>query len=86
MALTFNIGECPICRGYGLLEILYNFDENSCSIMCDNCLTEWNKPEDALKNFNGFRKSYQKVEARGATREDIEEVGWEKYVVNWLNI
>ena len=47
--------------------------------MCEECLAEWNNPEDALKNVNGFRKSYTEAEARTATIEEIKEAGWEKW-------
>lgn len=49
--------------------------------MCDECLAEWKNPEDALKNANGFRKSYIEVEAKTATIEEIKEMGWEKYIL-----
>ena len=52
--------------------------------MCDECCAEWNTPEDALNNVNGFRKTYKEAEARNATREEIEEAGWAGYVVNWI--
>ena len=84
MVNSFNIGECPICRGRGRLEILYDFKNNMCCIMCDECCAEWNTPEDALNNVNGFRKTYKEAEARNATREEIEEAGWAGYVVNWI--
>ena len=79
---NYYVGKCPICGDYGMLEILYNFKENICSIMCDECLAEWNNPEDALKNVNGFRKSYKEAEARIATLEEIKEIGWEKYIIS----
>ena len=49
--------------------------------MCEECLAEWNNPEYALKNVNGFRKAYTEVEARTATIEEIKEAGWEKYIL-----
>jgi hypothetical protein len=78
---SYHIGKCPICGDYGMLEIIYNFKKKNCSIMCDECLAEWKNPEDALKNANGFRKSYIEVEAKTATIEEIKEMGWEKYIL-----
>jgi len=74
------IGICKVCN-YGMLEILYNFKIGKCSIMCDECLAEWNSPEEALDNINGFRKSYPKAEARRATLEEVANAKWEKYVI-----
>ena len=74
------IGVCKVCDA-GMLEIRYNFKKNFCKITCDECLAEWNNPEDALNNVNGFRKSYTEAEARVATIEEIREAGWEKYIM-----
>ena len=77
----YFIGNCPICRDYGMLEILFNFKEKKCSIMCEECWAEWNSPEDVFKSVKGFRKSYPEAEARTATIEEIRAAGWEKYIV-----
>ena len=77
----YYIGECPICDGYGMLEIIYNLKVKNCSIMCDECLAEWDNPENALKNINGCRESYKEVEARTATIKEITKAGWRKYVL-----
>lgn len=50
--------------------------------MCDECLAEWNNPEDALNKVNGFRKSYTEVEARAATIDEIREAGWKNLFLN----
>lgn len=73
------IGLCRVC-GYGMLEIISNIESEKCSVICDECLAEWDTPENALKNIGGFRKSYEKAEARTATMEEIEEAGWKKYI------
>ena len=82
----YFIGNCPVCCDYGMLEILFNFKKKKCSITCEECLAQWNNPEDALKGVNGFRKSYPEAEARTATIEEIREAGWEKYIVEERSI
>ena len=57
------IGICKVCN-YGMLEINFDIMKNDCSIMCDECFAEWNNPEDALRNVNGFRESYKMTQAR----------------------
>ena len=74
------IGVCKACN-YGMLEVQYNLKSKVCSIMCDECLAEWNTPNDALKKVNGFRKSYTEVESRTATMEEIKEIGWEIFIL-----
>jgi len=81
MENSIYIGNCPICREYGRLEVIIHVKTSDCSVMCEECLAEWNTPEDALKNVNGFRKSYQKAEARTATLEEVESAGWGKYII-----
>ena len=48
------IGICKVCQ-HGMLEIHFNFEKEVCSIACDECMAEWDTPENALKNVNGYR-------------------------------
>lgn len=79
MILPINIGVCKVCQ-YGMLEIIFNFQKQKCSIMCDECLAEWETPDNALQNVKGFRKSYEKFEARTATLEEVQQAGWENFI------
>ena len=74
------VGTCKVCK-YGMLEIHYNFKSNSYLVMCDECLAEWENPENALSNKNGCRKTYTEAEARIAGVEEIIEIGWGKYII-----
>lgn len=80
----YYIGQCKICSGYGELIVIYNTYQSKCSVMCDECLAEWNCPNDALCNINGYRKKYIKREARNATMSEICSVGWEKYIIGMI--
>jgi len=51
------------------------------SYRAHECLAEWKCPEDALKNVNGFRKSYKKAETRLATIDEIKNCGWDRYLL-----
>lgn len=81
MAKIYYIGQCPICCKYGKLEVDKDVTNNKFMVICEECLAEWNSPEDALKNVNGQRR-FIRGEVRGATLEEIEELGWEQYVVS----
>lgn len=82
--LPLHIGQCPICCDYGMLEIVFNFESKKCSIICEECLLEFDNPENALQKINGIRKSYENAVARIATIEEVIEAGWEKYITNLI--
>ena len=75
-----SIGNCPICREYGKLEVIINEKTHVCSVMCDECLAEWKTPEDAINNVNGLRELNSNNRVRTATMKEIVEQGWEKYI------
>lgn len=64
-----------------MLEVVINIKSNTCSVMCDECFAEWEIPEDARNNLNGFRDFDKDVRVRTATMEEIKKQGWEKYIV-----
>ena len=76
----YYVGECPICKNYGRMEVLFNFSSNKCSIMCDECTLEFDDLYDFLKNQNGYRKTYEKAEARTATLDEIKNSEWFPYL------
>lgn len=80
MEKTFYIGSCPICNEYGRLEIDRDTTSGQCIIICEECLAEWQNPEDALKNINGKRQVCKANVLRSATLEEIKEIGWEKFI------
>lgn len=82
MNSAFYIGQCPLCREYGRLEINKNISNNEYLVMCDECSAEWKSPQEALKNINGYRESIKEGVVRNATLEEIKDIGWEKFIVN----
>jgi len=81
MSKNKYIGECPVCNGCGMLEVVIDVDSLDCSIMCDECLAEWKTPDEALKNINGFRSDFTVKKVRIATIEEIRNAKWEKYII-----
>ncbi len=79
---SIYIGRCPICRGYGMLEIVINDANKTYSVMCDECFAEWKTPEYALDNRGGFRDSTPNVRVRAATIDEIKTQGWERFITN----
>lgn len=75
------IGKCPICKGYGMLEAVISEKNGNCSILCEECFTEWNNPEDALKNRNRYRDRSFKDRIRSASFDEVTKAGWNKYMV-----
>ncbi len=84
MNKIFYIGQCPICRGYGRLEVDKDISNNEYLIMCDECFAEWNSPQEALKNINGHRENIKKGLVRSATWQEIMSMGWEIFIDNSL--
>lgn len=80
MEEKFYVGQCPICREYGRLEINKDITNNEYVIMCEECLAEWKNPQDALKNVNGQRY-LKRGEIRSATFSEIKSLGWDKFMV-----
>ncbi|MDO5539037.1 MAG: hypothetical protein Q4F83_03030 [Eubacteriales bacterium] len=74
MEEIFYVGQCPICREYGRLEIDKDVTNNEYLIICEECLVEWKNPQDALKNINGWRR-FGKGEIRSATFNEIKSLG-----------
>jgi len=59
MSDPLYVGSCPICQGYGMLEIVVNTENNNCSVMCDECSVEWKTPENARNNIDAHREFNQ---------------------------
>ena len=81
MEYTYHVGECPVCKNYGRMEVIYNFESNRCSVICDECLLEFDTYADFLECKNGYRKSYETAKARSATFEEIVTSEWYPYIV-----
>lgn len=81
MGKIYYVGQCPICRKYGRLEIDKDITNNEYIVICEECLVEWKSPQDALGKENGQRR-IAKGEVRCATIEEIKCLGWDKFIVN----
>lgn len=81
MSENIYVGKCPICKGYGMLEVIVDTINKKFSVMCEECSAEWQNPDDALKNINGVREAFTGNKVRNATLEEIKTIGWEKYIV-----
>lgn len=73
----YNIGSCPLCK-QGYLEIVKEQETNVLFICCDECMGEWESPEDALLKRNGSRLKFGKVVE--PTFEEICSVNWQQYI------
>jgi hypothetical protein len=83
MEQSYYVGECPVCKGYGRMEVIFNYANEDCSIMCDDCSLEFSSVVDYLKNKNGYRLYYEENEAaaaRTATLEEIKDSEWYPYL------
>ncbi|MDE6781077.1 MAG: hypothetical protein K2J40_06430 [Ruminococcus sp.] len=77
--MTYHTGECPVCRGYGRMEIIYNFPTGKVSVMCEECGLEFDTADDYLNNKNGYRTFYNKLSqpaARDASEDEIKNSEW----------
>ena len=78
----YYIGQCPTCGKYGRLEIDKDIADNKYLIICEECLAEWDSPQDAIKNINGRRDSCHERRIRNASFDEIKDIGWDKFIVN----
>ncbi|MCM1506431.1 MAG: hypothetical protein NC177_04760 [Ruminococcus flavefaciens] len=79
MEQVYHVGECPLCRGYGRMEIIYNFKSGKCSVICEECELEFNTVYDYLNNKNGYRKFFNigdKPVSRTAFPDEIKNSEW----------
>ncbi|MBQ8967929.1 hypothetical protein [Ruminococcus sp.] len=51
-------GKCPVCR-VGLMELLYDENENICFAMCDECSVEFSSAK-ALAEVSGGKRVFYK--------------------------
>lgn len=86
MEQIYHIGECPMCRGYGRMELIYNFSSGKISAICEECDLEFDSISDYKNNTNGYRDyCYNAITApfaRLATLEEIECSEWYPFVVD----
>lgn len=86
MEWIYHIGECPVCRRYGRMELDLDISSGKISAICEECELEFDSVADYKKNTNGHRDLYNNgITApliRPATIEEIEDSEWYPYVID----
>lgn len=79
MEKIYHIDECPVCRGYGRMEVLFDVNKNKCFVMCEECDLEFASVKDYLK-MHGRRVYFQPNQKlpviRPATLDEIINTEW----------
>ena len=74
---NFNkVGNCDICEGNIIIVKEPKF--NILLVMCDECQSEWNSPEDFLSGKPVITDEHEKVV--DASIQEIINNGWDKYI------
>ena len=76
---AYKITPCPLCL-QGLVTIVKEIKTNHIFLYCDECLMEWNSPQDVLQGRFGFRFKYGRVTE--PTLEEIKAKGWDIYLIS----
>lgn len=85
MKQIYHVGECPLCKEYGRMEVIYNYSSGKCSVMCEECLLEFESVNDYINNINGRRNLYDNTNAADAKTADLEEIErseWYPYIID----
>lgn len=69
----YHVGTCKVCR-QGVLEILKDVKEGRIFICCDECLSEWDNPRDAIADKNYIETGIER--AVTPTLEEINKMNW----------
>jgi hypothetical protein len=70
---SYSFGECPICR-QGRLLAVKSPATGQLLLMCDDCESQWNSPDDA-KSFESAITS-EAAAVVSATMQEVEAAGW----------
>jgi hypothetical protein len=84
MENAYHVGNCPLCQGYGRMEVNYNFKSGNCYIECEECFLQFDTLNDFIENKNGYReflKPNEKPTVRLATIEEITNTEWYPYLM-----
>lgn len=82
MNKAYNVGHCPICNSYGVMELIFDKTINKVIIMCDECSLEFSCVSDYQSNINGHREFVEKDKlqdlpiVRNATLDEIINTEW----------
>lgn len=87
MEQAYHVGDCPLCRSYGRMEIICNFLSGKCTVICEECELEFDTVSDYKNNRNGHRtflKSGEKPTARTAFPDEIRNSEWYELVTEHI--
>lgn len=87
MEQIYYIGECPVCRSYGRMQLYYNILSGKISAICEECELEFDTADD-YKNFvNGHRdlncQSNAEPIIRPTSVDEIRASEWCSFVKNY---
>ena len=83
MTNNFHIGWCPFCN-QGWVNIVKDTSSNNLILLCDECDTIWNSPDDFKLNNPITREFEVKLEVPSIS--EIQKVGWDKLIISLKNI
>ena len=69
----YSFGECPIC-GQGQLLAMKSTTTGQLLIMCDDCESQWQSPDDTHSFENALSNEIREMQR--ASLEEIKAVGW----------
>ena len=75
----YYIGFCKFCGG--VLGIEKDNRTGKVFIYCDECMSEWEDPNEALNNEGGTRFQFNDFE--DATEEDVKKLNWTVNIMKW---
>ncbi|MEJ9280324.1 hypothetical protein [Ureibacillus thermosphaericus] len=75
----FKVVWCPICS-QGWVEIVKDVATQELYVMCSDCETEWDNPENITTSNARIELSENQV--TNPTIEEIRNINWEKYIIN----
>ena len=81
MEHIYYVGDCPICK-VGRMEVFFNIDSEKCTIICDECMLEFESFNDYKNVQNSYRDcNYTgQITARYATLEEIRNTEFYPYI------
>jgi uncharacterized Zn ribbon protein len=74
-----KVAWCPICS-QGWVEIVKDVGTDDLYVLCDECLNEWNHPENI--EVSTARTEINDNRVNTPTDEEIRSANWEKYIIN----
>ena len=80
MRKIYYAGSCPLCGNYGDMEIMCYPASGSLSVVCEECMLEFETPNDYARCINGYRHSGVKAQSRPASIDEIAATGWYVFV------